>query len=416
MPKENILYCNTIIYKIVCNDENVKDIYVGYTTNFSQRKCKHKQECNNMNNKLLIYNAIRTNGGWSNWSMFLIATYNCKNAIEAKIKEQYHYDILTKTQTNNITKKYETINEEGIEKFICDICNFSSHKKSNYEMHLKTDKHAINMSLHSSGNAVEITKMPDDKNVCDCGKKYNTHSGLWKHIKKCVVKGKQQINKIQQMEEEPIVPFKITTEMFYDLLKQNNELHKSLIEMSREKGTYINNCNNNNSNNKTFNLQVYLNETCKDAINLTEFIDKIQVTIADLEKIGETGYAEGISKVFIKNLNNINVDERPLHCTDSKRETLYIKDNDQWTKDDEDKSALTKAIKQVTNKNINQIFEWQKLYPEYTDPESKQSDKYLKIVMNSMPGSTTEETNRNYEKVIKNIIKKTVIEKTIIQP
>ena len=291
--------------------------------------------------------------------------------------------------------------------FCCILCDYNTSRQSQWDRHLSTQKH-----IKSSK---DNKKVPNNF-VCDCGNIYIYQSGLCKHKQKCNYNKKQnKMSTNELMTIDNSNNFKITTEIFYDLLKQNNELHKSLIEMSKEKGTYINNCNNNNSNNKTFNLQVYLNETCKDAINLTEFVDKIQVTIADLEKIGETGYAEGISKVFIKNLNNINVEERPLHCTDSKRETLYIKDNNQWTKDDEEKTALTKAIKQVTNKNINQIFEWQKLNPEYTDPESKQSDKYLQIVMNSMPGSTTEETNKNYEKVVKNIIKKTVIEKSIIQ-
>ena len=291
------------------------------------------------------------------------------------------------------TKKNEK-NEKHVNHFYCKECNYKCSYNCDWTRHISTRKHF----LSKAGNNLEIEETQKNECDCECGKKYLTKSGLWKHKLICTFSHQ---NKPEN--------FKITTQMFYDLLHQNNELQKSLIEMSK-KGTIINNCNN-NSNNKTFNLQVYLNETCKDAINLSDFVDKIHVTIDDLEKVGETSYAEGISKVFIKNLNDINVDERPIHCTDSKRETLYIKDNNQWTKDDDDKTALTKAIKQVTNKNIDQIFVWQKLHPEYIDPESKQNDQYLKIVMNSMPGSTTEETNKNYEKIVKNIIKKTVIEK-----
>jgi hypothetical protein len=196
--------------------------------------------------------------------------------------------------------------------------------------------------------------------------------------------------------------------MFYELLKQNNELQNSLIEMSKEKWP-INNINN--CNNKTFNLQVYLNETCKDAINLTDFVDSIKIQIKDLEKIGEKGYAEGVSQIFIDNLQQLHTHSRPIHCSDSKRETLYIKNDNQWSKDDEQKSGLTKAIKQVANKNIKQICEWQKLYPKYNDPESKQNDKYMKIVLNSMSGSTKKESEKNYEKIIKNVIKETIINK-----
>jgi hypothetical protein len=197
--------------------------------------------------------------------------------------------------------------------------------------------------------------------------------------------------------------------MFYDLLKQNNELQKSLIELAKEKGPTNNTIN---SNNKTFNLNVFLNETCKDAINLSDFVNQIQVSISDLEETGKLGYAEGISKVFIKNLNDIDYSNRPIHCSDSKRETLYIKDDNQWFKDDEQKTNLTKAIKQVANKNIKKISEWQQLNPHYSDPESKQNDKYMKIVLNSMSGSTKEESNKNYEKIAKNIAKEVVIEKS----
>jgi hypothetical protein len=159
------------------------------------------------------------------------------------------------------------------------------------------------------------------------------------------------------------------------------------------------NNNINFNNNKTFNLNVFLNETCKDAINLTDFVNQIQVSIKDLEETGTLGYAEGISKVFIKNLNDIDYNMRPIHCSDSKREILYIKDDNQWTKDDEQKTTLTKAIKQVAHKNIKQISEWQKLNPEFSDPDSKQNDRYQKIILNSMSGSTKEESDKNYEKI-----------------
>ena len=287
--------------------------------------------------------------------------------------------------------------------FFCKICDYKTTIKKDYDKHLITAKHKrlTNFShlSHTDNNTIH-------HHNCECGKKYIHASSLCKHKKIC------------KRQNIPITP-----EIIVQIIQQNKELqqmlkdqqqslidqNKTIVELSKHTGGETNNYINNN--NRTFNLQIYLNETCKGAINLSEFVNKMQLSISDLEKIGEAGYAEGISKVFIKHLNDINVEERPLHCTDYKRETLYIKDNDQWTKDDDEKTVLTKAIKQVTNKNINQIFEWQKLHPEYQDPESKQNDQYLKIVMNSMPGSTTEETNKNYEKIVKNIIKKTIIEK-----
>jgi len=299
---------------------------------------------------------------------------------------------------------------EEIEKnadFCCLNCHFKCFKKSDWQRHVETKKHMY----RQSGNL--IPKMEIKKNAllyCVCGKKYASQSGLWKHKNTCYKKTPEKSFEEEMIEND----FKITPQMFYELLKQNNELQQALISMSKEKAPNITNTNcgnNNNNNNKTFNLQFFLNETCKDAINLSDFIDQIQITISDLEETGKLGYAEGISKVFIKNLNDVVYTERPIHCSDFKRETLYIKDNNKWIKDDENKTALTKAIKHVANKNIKQISEWQKLHPDFSNPESKENDKYMKIVLNSMSGSTKEECDKNYDKIVKNVMKQIVIEK-----
>ena len=294
-------------------------------------------------------------------------------------------------------------------KFCCLDCDFKCSKQSDWSRHIETKKH---MYRHNGNNMGKMETKKNAEHICICGKKYTSNSGLWKHKKTCKYFDKEEEEEEDSEFKEPDFNqdnFKITSKMFYDLLKQNNELQKSLIEMSKERGPI--NSNNNNCNNKTFNLQVYLNETCKDAINLTDFVDSIKVQIKDLEKVGEKGYAEGISDIFINNLQQLNTHSRPIHCSDSKRETLYIKDENHWTKDDEQKTNLTKAIKQVANKNIKQISEWQKLHPKYKDPESKQNDKYMQIVLNSMSGSTNEEATKNYEKIIKNVIKETIIDK-----
>ncbi len=294
-------------------------------------------------------------------------------------------------------------------KFCCLDCDFKCSKQSDWSRHVETKKH---LYRHNGNNMGKMETKKNAEHICICGKKYTSNSGLWKHKKTCKYFDKEEEDEEYYEFKEPEFNkdnFKITSKMFYDLLKQNNELQKSLIEMSKERGPI--NSNNNNCNNKTFNLQVYLNETCKDAINLTDFVDSIKVQIKDLEKVGEKGYAEGISDIFINNLQQLNTHSRPIHCSDSKRETLYIKDENHWTKDDEQKTTLTKAIKQVANKNIKQISEWQKLHPKYKDPDSKQNDKYMQIVLNSMSGSTNEEATKNYEKIIKNVIKETIIDK-----
>jgi hypothetical protein len=190
--------------------------------------------------------------------------------------------------------------------------------------------------------------------------------------------------------------------------------NKQMLELAKNSAGHHNtntNINNTNNNNNHFNLNVFLNETCKDAMNIMEFVEQLQVSVKDLEETGRLGYAEGISKIFINGLKQINISDRPIHCADSKREIVYIKDKNQWTKEDDNKSLLTNAIKHVAHKNMRQIREWTKVNPEYNDSSSKQNDRYLKIVSNSMNGSTEEETNKNYNKIIKNITKETVIEK-----
>lgn len=291
----------------------------------------------------------------------------------------------------------------------CLICDYITCRRSQYDRHLKTTKH-----IKNAAEAIINKKVQESSNKaiygCKiCGKSYKDRSGLWKHKKICE-SVEPNVEKYYMNDEIHINDeIKITPKMFYDLLKQNNELQKSLIELASKQT--IGNNNNVNSNNKTFNLQLFLNETCKDALNITDFVNQITLSISDLEETGKLGYAEGISKVFIKNLKDIDLTRRPIHCSDSKRETLYIKDEDQWSRDDEQKTTIKNAIKQVANKNIKQITEWQKIYPEYADPNSKQNDKYMKIVLNSMSGSTKEESEKNYDKIAKNISKEVIIDK-----
>ena len=197
----------------------------------------------------------------------------------------------------------------------------------------------------------------------------------------------------------------------YNLLESTlKESNSKLIELSHVNNNIgtINNTVNNNNNNK-FNINVFLNETCKDAINLSDFVDQITLSLEDLEETSKVGYAEGISNVIIRNLKEIDYKERPLHCNDYKREILYIKDNNQWIRDDKEK--LTNAIKIVANKNIKQIPNWQKANPGYNDPKSKQNDKYMKMLCEVMSGSTKEEQQKNYNKIIKNISKEVIIDK-----
>ena len=287
--------------------------------------------------------------------------------------------------------------------YSCYCCDYTTSRKSSYNKHILTDKHLKNQGVNKSKQKLSES-CKNNMNCEICNKDFKSRVGLWKHKKSC-----KCIN-----DESKCLKKEITPELIIELIQQNKELQQTLIDQNKCMMELVKNGTHNtiNSHNKTFNLQVFLNETCKDAINLTDFVNQIQVSVNDLEETGKLGYAEGISKVFIKNLNDIDINLRPIHCSDSKRETLYIKDDNQWLKDDEQKSNLTKAIKQVANKNIKQINEWQKLHPEYNDPDSKQNDKYMKIVLNSMSGSTKEEADKNYEKIAKNICKEVIIEKS----
>lgn len=301
-------------------------------------------------------------------------------------------------------------NENNI--FFCNFCNYKCSHLQHWKQHILTKKHKINI-FNGVENSVNQTDIKYFK--CVCEKTYRDRSGLWRHKKRCTISN-------ISTNTTPTNNTQITTELVLKLIEQNKELQQSIIDQNKElqqtvielshKASTSNTMTNCGNNNKTFNLQVFLNETCKDAINMSDFVDQIQVSLSELEDTGRLGYAEGISKVFIKNLNDINDQERPLHCSDSKREIIYIKENNQWTKDDENKSCLMKAIKQVAHKNIKQITEWQKAHPNCLDPESKDNDKYMKIVLNSMSGSTQEEADKNYEKIARNITKNVVINKT----
>jgi hypothetical protein len=205
------------------------------------------------------------------------------------------------------------------------------------------------------------------------------------------------------------------------LLQQNGNLQNKIIEITSNNSNNSNNTSNTSNNNitnnnttnidKCFNLNFFLNETCKNAMNISDFVSSISVNFDDLENTGRTGYIEGISNIVIKNLNNLENHLRPLHCSDFKREVLYIKNNNEWTKESEDKHLLTRAIKTIANQNIKQISKWKDNYPDCIKSDSRKNDLYLKIVSNSMNGLTKEEGDKNITKIITNIAKNVTIKK-----
>ena len=296
---------------------------------------------------------------------------------------------------------------KNITDFVCIDCDFKCCKKGDWNRHILRPKHINNQQkIHNDTNK-------DIKNIkqyiCDCGNVYKFHSGLYRHKKHCF--NKDDLN--NENEQQKLIDYLLKEnsefkQLMIDQNKQMIEQNKNMFEVTKTIG---NNNNNTTNNNNSFNLNFFLNETCKNAMNIMDFVSQLQVGIKDLEETGRLGFAEGISKIFINGLKQIDVSDRPIHCSDFKRETLYIKNNNEWSKETEDKAVLTNAIKHVAHKNIKQISEWTKYHPEYNDSDSKQNDKYLKIVSESMSGSSQEETNKNYTKIIKNIVKETIIDK-----
>jgi hypothetical protein len=250
--------------------------------------------------------------------------------------------------------------------------------------------------------------------ICECGNNYSSHSGLWKHKNLCHNNTNNSNQEITNNNEKSDVS--LLVDLVKQLVKENKELQTMMIEKSNNvtleliKNGINNNTNNNNntnSHNKAFNLNFFLNETCKNAMNITDFVDSIKLQLSDLISIGDVGYVEGMSNIIVKKLNDLDETERPIHCTDKKRETIYIKDEDKWEKDDEDKKKLRKIINNISYRSQKLLPKFKEVYPDYDDSDSKRSDQYSKIIIESMDDRNKEKQ----DKIIKNISKRVLIEK-----
>jgi len=235
--------------------------------------------------------------------------------------------------------------------------------------------------------------------VCICGKEYKDNSGLWRHKKVCTYEEpKQDVTTI--ITKTDIVD----QELIHYLMRENKEIKEMILEIVKNGITNNSYNTHTNSHNKAFNLNFFLNETCKNAMNITDFVDSIKLQLTDLMEVGELGFVEGISNIIVKNLNNLDETERPIHCTDKKRETMYIKDAGEWTKEDEQKTKLKKMITRVADKNINLLPQFRQKFPDYNNSSSKISDVHDKLVIEVME---TDDDKKN--KVIHNISKATII-------
>ena len=291
----------------------------------------------------------------------------------------------------------------------CLNCDYNTCKKSDFNKHLLTAKHQ-NSDNGDKNSDIKISK----KFFCDCGKSYKFRQGLSLHKKNCgILPENQEVISTSSSSESEI---KILTNLVLDVVKQNQELTNKLVDMCKTgiSSNQTNNiCNSNiNSNNKTFNLQVFLNETCKNAMNITDFVDSLQLQLSDLENMGKLGYVEGISSIIVKNLNALDETSRPIHCTDKKRETFYIKDEEKWEKVDEQKNKIKKVIKNVACKNQRLLMKFKESHPGCNYSDSKYADQYSKLVIEAMGGTGNNDIEKE-EKIIKKIAKEVTIDKSI---
>ena len=329
------------------------------------------------------------------------------------------------------TKKFNNVPVN----FCCKLCDYNTSRSSQYERHLLTSKHINSTKINS------LEQLSSEIKCNNCGKIYKDRSGLWKHKNKCKTQELILNNIINHYEsisttglniseasisEASISEANITDSsnniiellinenkdfknMIMELVKTNNDLQKQMVDVClkiQPNNTNINS-NNNTTNNKTFNLQLFLNEECKDALNMSEFINSIELKISDLENIGKLGYVEGMSNIIIRELNDTDMYKRPVHCSDAKRETVYVKEENKWERENSESKQMVKAVRVIDKKNYQLLTSWKNMDPKCVDSKSNQCDKYMKIMSKVMDGDI-----ENVNKVIKKIAKEVVIDKS----
>ena len=301
-----------------------------------------------------------------------------------------------------ITSSDKNEGKRGTLMFTCSLCDYKCSRKDNFERHQMTPKHQ---------------KMTKDDNYevfecVHCNKKYKYRQGLSSHKKKC-----------EMIADDPPLCTtnnnvnNISSELIIEIIKQNQEFktllveqNKSIIELSKNSSITNNTNNTVNSHNKTFNLQIFLNDTCKNAMNLTDFVSSLQIDLKDLEKVGELGFVNGLSTLIINGLNNLEECERPVHCSDLKRESMYVKEDNKWEKEDSENTKMKRALKQIAHKNIKMLPVWKTKNPDCKRSESHLSDKYSHMVIEAMGGSGDNDEEKA-NKIIRKIAKEVTIKK-----
>jgi len=282
----------------------------------------------------------------------------------------------------------------------CELCNLVTCSSKDYKTHLATRKHQM-----MTNDVNLILKTPINYS-CDCGKTYKYRQGLSLHKKKCnLIATNIDTSNNFVIDKELVMSI---LKQNADIIKENSELKNMMMEVIKT-GTH-NTTNNTNSHNKTFNLQFFLNETCKNAMNIMDFVDSLKLQLVDLERMGEIGFVNGMSNIIIKNLQNMDITERPVHCTDQKREVIYVKDADKWDKEEDTKPKLRKAIKHIAHKNAKLIGDFKVKHPDYCKSAAKISTQYNTMVIEAMGGIGSNDLC-NENKIIKRISKEIMVDK-----
>jgi hypothetical protein len=293
-----------------------------------------------------------------------------------------------------LTKKSAKIRSE----FVCINCNYTTSDKKDYNKHIGTAKHKNNTNVDitltnlgkKSENIIEF--------ICSCEKKYKSRQGLYAHKKKCKVL--QNEAHIDSSNSQITLANELTNDLIIKLLNDNKEMREIIIKQQDQISELLpkigNNFITNNNNNNKFNIQVFLNERCKDAINMSDFIKSIQVSLQQLDYTKQNGIVNGLSNVIIENMNKLGLYQRPIHCTDLKRESLYIKDDDNWEKDI-NKEKIRKAIKDVSTKQFCALSKWTKENPDFQNNEYKQNYYTHTLV------AIANTKDNNEEKIIKKL-------------
>jgi hypothetical protein len=330
----------------------------------------------------------------------------------------------------------------------CDCCNYNTSYKKDYSKHMLTAKHKklLDLTINRTNLTNNISCV---EFICNnCNKKYNSRVGLWYHKNKNYCNKETREVAIPQEAQSFIQGTKLTVgssdipiELVLEVIKQSKEVQNVLIEQNKELQKQLlehsnkllenenrlleqndkhhkqileiakkpNMINSNNNNKTSFNLQFFLNETCKDAMNIVDFVNSLQLTNNDFETTGKLGFVNGISRIFINQLKKMDVIRRPLHCTDVKRETVYIKDNDAWEKETDEKKKLNWVVNRIAQLNLNQIQQWQQEFPDSVENNTPANEKFTELALVALGGRDMDEIHKYNDKIMRNVLKEVIL-------